>query len=332
MTVGVAYFGNRILRHAAADMADAAERGFTGVLHTFSEHDLAHYRQQMARIIAASHDVGLQVQLSPWGLGHVFGGEADSRWVADNPRQCQVLGGTTPVSAACPSNPGFRDFVRAWADAAVDAGADRIFWDEPAWARPETVGLPAHAAACGCASCRAAFAHRFAASMPARLTDEVAAFRRTVLTEFIQELVAHVAARGVASTVCLLPPVGDDGADDTPGVGDWAAIAATPGVDALATAPYWKVFDQPPAQFVGAAAARVRDAAHAHGARAQLWQQGFGFGPDELPDFRTAVRAGRDAGVDELWVWGYEAGGHMSSLGTREPEVVWEAVCDAVTG
>ena len=33
---GVAYFGNRILRHVAADMEGLAADGFTGVLHTFT--------------------------------------------------------------------------------------------------------------------------------------------------------------------------------------------------------------------------------------------------------------------------------------------------------
>ena len=38
MGAGVAYFGSRIPRHVAADMQELAARGFTGVLHTFSEN------------------------------------------------------------------------------------------------------------------------------------------------------------------------------------------------------------------------------------------------------------------------------------------------------
>ena len=45
MSIGVSYFGNRILRHVAADMEGLAADGFTGVLHTFSENDLAYYRE-----------------------------------------------------------------------------------------------------------------------------------------------------------------------------------------------------------------------------------------------------------------------------------------------
>jgi hypothetical protein len=41
--VGCSYFGVRIPRHVERDMVDLAARGFTGVLHTFSENDLAYF-------------------------------------------------------------------------------------------------------------------------------------------------------------------------------------------------------------------------------------------------------------------------------------------------
>ena len=54
--VGCSYFGVRILRHVARDMEDLVRRGFTGVLHTFSENDLAYYRETMGRIEIESKD------------------------------------------------------------------------------------------------------------------------------------------------------------------------------------------------------------------------------------------------------------------------------------
>src|SRR3954465_8762735 len=97
---GCSYFGVRIPRHVRADMADLAARGYSGVLHTFSENDFAYYRDTMAAIVAISHSAGLTVLASPWGLGRTFGGEAESRWVAFHPEECQVLddgrGGARP--------------------------------------------------------------------------------------------------------------------------------------------------------------------------------------------------------------------------------------------
>lgn len=327
MAIGAAYFGNRILRHVAADMADLAERGFTGVLHTFSENDLAHYREQMGHIVAASHDVGLQVQLSPWGLGGVFGGEAESAWIAADPMRGQVLADGTRVGAACLSDPHFRGLVREWADAAIAAGADQVFWDEPSWGQPARCGGPVGRPVCVCDACREGFAQRYGTSMPAELTEEVAAFHEAVLVEFVQEMVAHVAAQGVVNTVCLLP-----GAEGPLGLGDWGPIAGAPGVATLATTPYWRVFDQPVDEFVGAAAERLRTTAQPQGVGAQLWLQGFGLGPEQAGELRTAVSVARAAGIEDLWVWGYEAGGHMSSLATRDPGTVWEAICRALVG
>ncbi|HEX9371357.1 MAG TPA: hypothetical protein VF897_10130, partial [Roseiflexaceae bacterium] len=91
MGAGVAYFGSRILRHVAADMEGLAGRGFTGVLHTFTENDLAYYRAAMARIVGASHDAGLEVQIAPWGVCQMFGGEAESRFTSHHRDVGQVL-------------------------------------------------------------------------------------------------------------------------------------------------------------------------------------------------------------------------------------------------
>src|SRR5262249_30727436 len=97
MNAGVAYFGSRIPRHVAADMETLAARGLTGVLHTFSETDLAYYRETMGRIVAASHDCRLEVQIAPWGVCQMFGGEAESRFTAHRRDVGQVLDDETPT-------------------------------------------------------------------------------------------------------------------------------------------------------------------------------------------------------------------------------------------
>ena len=58
-SAGCSYFGVRIVRHVRRDLAGLAARGYSGVLHTFSENDFAYYRGTMQEIVEASHDVGL---------------------------------------------------------------------------------------------------------------------------------------------------------------------------------------------------------------------------------------------------------------------------------
>jgi hypothetical protein len=307
-------------------MEDLARRGFTGVLHTFSENDLNYYRDQMRRIVEVSHEVSLEVQVNPWGLGHAFGGEAESLFVATHPEVSQVFDDGRSVGAGCPNRPEFRAFVRSWADAALETGADRIFWDEPHWAHPAQFGSSGDRWSCRCELCRQLFHERFGEPMPATLTTEVLAFREDSLVGFLRELVGHVHAQGGRNTVCLLPLT-----EGPLGLPDWSKVARMPGLDTLATDPYWKAFGRPVREFVGDFARLVRDLGARYGVETEIWIQGFGLGPEDVPGIRAAVEAARAAGVENLWTWGYEACEHMDHLGTREPEVVWAALTQALT-
>ena len=308
-------------------MEDLARRGFTGVLHTFSENDLNYYRDGMRRIVEVSHEAGLGVQVNPWGVGYAFGGEAESLFTATHPGVGQRFDNGAHVGAACPNRPEFRRFVRFWADAAIETGADRIFWDEPHWADPAGFGLPAERWACRCARCKETFSERYGEPMPETMTPEVVEFREKSLVGFVQELVAYVAGQGARSTVCLLPLT-----EGPMGISDWSEVASMPGLDTLATDPYWKAFGHPAGEFVGRFASMVSDLGAEHGVNPEIWIQGFGLGPEDSDEIHAAVAAAREAGVDNLWTWGYEACGHMSHLGTREPERVWETLTAALTG
>lgn len=323
MAIGCSYFGVRILRHVSRDMEDLVRRGYTGVLHTFSENDLAYYRDTMRRIVEVSHALGLEVQMCPWGVGRTFGGEAESRFVTMRPDACQVLDDGRRVAAGCLNHPEYRALCREWADAALEAGADRVFWDEPHWVVPEHVGVDEPERwGCRCAFCR----ERFGAELPSELTPEVLAFRESSLVDFLREMVAHVADRGGRSTVCLLPLV-----EGPHGIADWDAVAALPGLDTLATDPYWKSFGERAGPFVERMARLVAGAATRHGVRPQLWVPGFRLTAANIPDLEQAVAGARRAGIDDLWIWGYEACGHMTHLATPDSAQVWEAATAALT-
>ena len=317
---GCSYFGVRIARHVERDLDDLVRRGFAGVLHTYSENDLAYYRDTMKRVVDASHARGLEVQMNPWGLGRTFGGEAESRFVTMNPDACQVLDDGCRVAAACLNHPRYRAFCAEWADAALEAGADLVFWDEPHWVVPEHVGVDDPTRwSCRCDVCR----ERFGRDFPAQLDDEVLAFREASLVDFLGELTAHVRSRGGRNTICLLPAV--EGAH---GVRDWDAVASLPGVDVFATDPYWKSFDEEAGPFVRKFAELLVETATRHGVVSELWVPAFRLTAADLPDLEDAVGAARDAGVERVWVWGYEACAHMSHLATPDSLEVWERVCD----
>jgi N-acetylmuramic acid 6-phosphate etherase len=318
---GVSYFGVRLLRHVRRDLEDIASRGYTAVLHTFSENDLAYYRGTMAAIVEASHELGLEVQMCPWGLGRTFGGEAESRWVTLHPEACQVLDDGRRVATGCLNNPVYRAFCQEWADAALEAGTDYVFWDEPHWTVPEHVGAEPERWACCCDVCRDL------SGLDLRgLTPEVQAFREKSVLEFLGQMTAHVAARGGKNTICLLPLT-----EGPHGVSDWDAIASLPGLEVFATDPYWKNFDETAESFVGRFARLLAETASRHGVAPQLWLPSFGLTRDDIPDLEAAIAATRAAGIDDLWTWGYEACGHMTHLATPDAPVVWEAITKALT-
>jgi N-acetylmuramic acid 6-phosphate etherase len=320
---GTSYFGVRILRHVRRDLADLAARGYTGVLHTFSENDLAYYRGTMRDIVAASHELGLTVQMCPWGLGRTFGGEAESRWVTFHPEACQLLDDGRRVATGCLNQPAYRAFCREWADAALECGTDYVFWDEPHWTVPAHVGIDDDVRwACRCDAC----AERFGGPLPAELTDEARLFREASLVDFLREMLAHVRGRGGRSTICLLPLT-----EGPHGIRDWDAVASLPGLDVLATDPYWKNFEESAGSFVGRFSQLLAETAGRHGVGAQLWLPSFGLARDDIPDLVAAVDAARDAGIDDLWTWGYEACAHMTHLATPDAPAVWEAVTAALT-
>ena len=324
--IGCSYFGARIVRHVARDMADLAHLGYTGVLHTFSENDLAYYRDTMREIVAVSHGLGLEVQMNPWGLGRTFGGEAESRFVTLKPHACQVLDDGRRVAAACLNNPEYRAYCRAWADAALEAGADRVFWDEPHWVEPQHVGVDdTERWGCRCDLCRVLYDARHGVDMPTAMTPEVVAFREASLVDFLREMVAHVAERRGRSTICLLPVV--EGAH---GVSDWDAVASLPGLDTFATDPYWNCFDQQAVPFVQRFARLLAETSARNGVAAELWLPSFRLTAADVPDLEAAVEAARAEGVTNLWTWGYEACKHMSHLATPDSDVVWAAVTNAL--
>jgi hypothetical protein len=258
----------------------------------------------------------------------MFGGEAESRFTAFNPDAGQVLDDGRATPAGCPNNPAVRAFVRSWADAAIDTGADHVFWDEPHWAHPEHFGLDPGRWGCRCRHCQARFAERNGgAPLPAELTPDVLGFRQDCLVDFLADLVAHCHAQGAATTVCLLPLVGG-----VHGLPDWSAVAALPGLGTLATDPYWKAFAEPAGPFVTRFSELVGRLAADHGVGAQIWIQGFRMEPTDGPDIRTAVAAARAAGIEDLWTWGFEACGHMSALAGSDPAAVWEVLRGELTG
>lgn len=324
MKIGTAYFGNRIVRHAAADMKSLARKGFNLIVHTLSENDLRFYYQAVCDIVEATHEAGHEVYIDPWGVGRIFGGEAFSAFVEEHsPDAVQILSDGKPGPLACPNNPVFRSFMKEWVQAAAATGAKTIFWDEPHFYLPSWTGGRPNTWGCLCRYCREGFEKMYGKRMPKTETDEVKAFKSKCLREFLKLGMKWGAAEKRNNALCVLPY-------DTPDLvrKKWMTYAKLPNLQVFGTDPYWAAFKQP-VEIVGEYSREVKTLCDDVGVEAQVWIQGFKIAAGQEPEVARAIELAAAAGVRNLAVWGVDACHHLSWIRPADAEKTWNTVVRA---
>jgi hypothetical protein len=319
LRLGVSYFGNRFPHHAARDLAALAAIGADYVVHVMSEADLRWNPDTMRQLVEIGRGNGLNAWLAPWGVGGVFGGEAPSYALGEQPEACQRDDQGRSLPALCPRRPAFWTLLDAWFDAAVASGAQTGMWDEPHLAAG---GQPDGRWACRCEICQAVWRERFGQTMPVALTPEVQSFRRDLLDDTLARLVDSARRRGLESAGVLL-------ADDADDPARWRAAAALPGVRWFGATPYWVFHGLPPAAmpaYVQEWAARIVAATDGLPAAPMAWLQAFQIPAGREAEIEQAAAIFAASGVRSLAVWSYLACVAMSALTPDDPEAVWATV------
>jgi hypothetical protein len=301
MLVATSYFGNRILRHVRADVRRLREEGFDIVVHTFSENDLRFYQRSVRDIVEVTREAGMRVWIDPWGVGGVFGGEAFSDAALHHQDWLQVGANGDRLPACCPGNPGFQAFMREWTDAAVETGADAVFWDEPHFCSDDGTG-------CHCEYCR-----------------KTAERGKSAIGSFLGEVCARVKSRGRQNIVCLLPST-----PERKGSLDWNEIAAIDGVTNLGSTPFWEIRGEDPEKYVGVVAREVIQVASRASLQTHLWIQGFRIPAGREEEIRKAALVAGNTGVDVIAIWGIDACESMSFLSCERPQIAWAAFLRAI--
>lgn len=321
---GVAYFGNRYLHHARADLAEMASTGSSFVVHTFSESDLRWNPGTMRALVDAGTEVGLQSWMTPWGLGGVFGGESPSYAVMTHPEGCQRDDRGTHLPALCPRQPAFRHLMERWLDAVAATGARVCQWDEPHLARGPSDTEDRWA--CRCAACQVAFKEETGRDLPTAWDREVDRFMRRLLSDTVAWLTTEARRRGLASSVVLLP-------DEAAGAADWAALAALPGVRYFGVTPYWVLAGVGPQHwetYLRRWCERLVTVTSDAQAEPLGWVQAFAIPAGREHEIRRGIEIMRETGITTIAVWAHRACAAMSELAPDDPELVWHTVQDAV--
>ncbi|NOY07793.1 MAG: hypothetical protein GXP33_02995 [Spirochaetes bacterium] len=345
MRKAVSYFGNRYIDHFQKDLEEMKEHGCNAILHTFSENDLLFYYDTLAEMVELSHQAGFQVYIGSWGVGGIFGGEAFSRFVMKNPSSCQVRLDHEAAPAACMNNPAFRDFMRTWIDAAVSLGGDYLFWDEPHFYFPEEVlaevmderqqldmqKLLSLITAgkvpwtCHCDVCRKLYKGKYGREMPEVIHESVVAFREETILNFLTGMLAYSRDKGQKNTVCLLPT----GNPLIAGVAEWEKVAGLPGLDMIATDPYWFVWGEKVEEFVPDFTKKVLSLGEEFHLETQVWVQAFNVPQGREEEVGRAVELIAGLGGKNIAAWSYRAGSPMSGIKSANPQLVWQILGDA---
>ena len=319
-TLGVAYFGNRYLHHARADLAEIASTGATFVVHAMSEADLRWNPGTMRDLVAAGKEIGLDAWMTPWALGGVFGGEAPSYAVMEHPEACQRDGRGNHLPALCPRQPTFRHLMADWLDAVAESGAAICQWDEPHLARQQSRDSAEWA--CRCYACQAAFRAEICRDMPREWDPDVSAFVGRLLDDTVRWLVAEGERRGLSSSIVLLP-------NDQAGTSNWRDLASLNGVRYFGGTPYWVFEGYPPEDmpaYLTSWCSRLIEATAGTGAEPLGWVQAFSVPDGREHEIERGIEIMTEAGITSIAVWAYRACSAMSALLPDNPDLVWTTV------
>jgi hypothetical protein len=321
MKLGCSYFGNRILKHVIEDMRELKDFGCTYVVHTFNENDFTFFRQTIGEIVQATRELGLEVYIDPWGVGKVFGGESFSNFVMQNMDAVQMINDGKPAGCACPNHPKFRAFMREWTDAAVETGADVLFWDEPHFYIPNWMGGRPNTWGCCCEVCQQKFQEQFGFALPSGETTEVRQFKENCIHEFLAELVKYGHEKGMKNALCVLPL-----RDESHSTANWERMASIPHLDIFGTDPYWIVFEKPLQEFVGNSCRQVREICETHGLESQMWLQGYKIPAGREGELIEALDLMAAEKIRNIAVWGFDACRHISWIRPDNPDLTWAKV------
>lgn len=320
---GVSYFANGWPHHFMRDLEDILAHHCSYIVHCFSENELIFARQRTETFFRKTRDAGLGCWANPWAVMGLFGGEQFSAFVPRNPEACQILSTGQRAPAACPSAPETRAAMRFWLDAAIDLGADTIFWDEPHLYIPDWDDLhfaPDNAFACFCSRCRDAFQVQFGHPMPQVLTAEMRLFRANLMIDFLAEMIGYVKNQGVKNAVTLLP-VEDDANESLP----WVRIADIQGLDIFGTDPYWYLHDKECVEYVSAQMKRTMAICMPRNLTPHFWAQGFGIPAGREDELETGFNLAAEMGAGSIAIWGMHGNAAWDGA-SANPEVVWEIV------
>ncbi|MBQ4527455.1 MAG: hypothetical protein II998_05220 [Clostridia bacterium] len=325
LKTGVAYHGNRILRHVEEDMTDIVRHNMDIVVHMFSHNDWDRHLGVMKNIFDISKERGLEVWVDNWGLGGPPGDKSHFLQYHPEAHQVYSTGEINPVSV-CFNSPAYVQFTREWIDAVAQCGGDKIFWDEPRFYGVKAEGGDEKFTCC-CETCKKLFEEKYGKKMPNELTDEVEEFRQQSMVNYFKNVGAYAKLKGLENIVCTMPHT----------IGQTEGLMSVDEICDLGIDPYWSTgrnkkdgkYIKEPYDFVYDITKECVDGSAKMGKDCNIWIQGVDLRAGHEAEIFQAADAAYDAGARTILFWSFR-GGESNTYKSDICEKVWHIAGEAM--
>jgi len=322
---GISYFGNRDPIYVKKDLQKLKKIGFKTIIHTFSENDKKYYKKTMKEIVKISKDLDFEVWLDPWGYGGVFGGEAFSGFIQENPLETQVTNKGERVGAACFNSEKFTYYMKKWVDSVKEIGGETIFWDEPHYKILQPFGRFPEEFTCKCEKCQKNFYERYGYEMPEKFNKDISNFRNDIAIDFFTEMTKYASRKGLKNNLCFLPQESEE-----IGIKEYEKISSLGTINNIGSDPYWYGYGKPVEKFVGDTADKIKKLQKKYNKESHIWIQSFKVPKDRENEMINAAKILKTKKIDKVMFWGIKGCEVISSISSDNPKKVWNNIIKIV--
>ena len=319
LRTGVAYHGNRILRHVEEDMIDIVKHNMNLVVHMFTHNDWDRHLKVMPDIVKMSKYYGLDVWIDNWGIGGPPGDKSFFTGIHPETRMVYNDGSTDPVRV-CFNHPLLLEFTMDWIYKVKEFGGEKILWDEPHMP-PHLSGMNQNRFTCCCDICKLKFYETYGKEMPDTLTPELKQFRADSMRRYFDAVTAYAASLQMENIAVVMVHT----LDETQGIID------TPDLHNFGIDPYWDPKDgkRDPYDYVYTHTKNLIDVAKKKKKDCHVWIQGFDIPAGKEDELIPATDAAYDAGARTILDWSFR-GAESNTYKADNAELCWRVMGEAM--
>ena len=313
LNLGVAYHGNRILKHVKDDMSDIVAHNMNLVVHMFTHNDMNRHKNVMKDIFDVTKDAGLDLWVDNWGLGGPPGDLSHILQYYPNAHQVYSDGTVDPIRV-CFNSKDYLSFTKTWLEMVRECGGEKIFWDEPhITTRADGVY------ACCCPTCQRLFEEKYSKPMPEKVTDEVKEFQNFSMYSYFSSATKYAKELGMENIACLM----------TTSDQFTQSLMMLDELDNIGTDPYWISGNLEPYSHVFERTTMFMDYGKKYNKDTHIWLQTYSNKAGTEDEIYLAADAAYDSGARNILAWSFR-GGEACDYRAQNCDRVWEVTGDAM--